>query len=156
MQKGKGSWQSEVKDYHKVTVHNTPYTKIFWENMRGWLPLLRWETTGNWAESRLYIEYLVGQIFPEWYGISRSFMAWSGASSWTGGILFSDSGLPSWVKSFLSLCCDLRVKSGLECSFPWPWSQGQVRVWVFFCWLWSQGQVRGRVFFSMTLAFGIR
>lgn len=40
-----------------------------------------------------------------------------GASSWTGEILFFDFGLPTWVKSFLSLCCDLRVKSGSGCSF---------------------------------------
>lgn len=48
------------------------------------------------------------------------------------------------VVAFLDPGLGLGVKAGVECSFPWPCFQSQVRVRVLFPWAWSEGQVRVR------------
>ena len=56
----KVSWQPDAKKYHKVTLWNKPHTKdiLGGKSPEGWLLLLRWEATENWAEDRIYIGFL--------------------------------------------------------------------------------------------------
>lgn len=57
---GKGiPWQSEAKEYHKVTLYNTLHIRdlLGGENPGEWLPQLRREAAENWVEDRVYIAF---------------------------------------------------------------------------------------------------
>ena len=68
--KGKVSWQSGVKEYHKVTLHNKPHTRdLLGEKNPGlWLLLLRQIAAENSAEDMVF--YRVSRVELSRVGIS--------------------------------------------------------------------------------------
>lgn len=72
--RGKVSWQSGTKEYHKATTQDKPHL-MGGENPRGSLPLLGRDTVRNRAEGRLYIGFLEVRSFLGWPGVGGIFVA---------------------------------------------------------------------------------